>query len=386
MTSLSRSQAFRDVVAILGTAEVGYVRQQVHSPLAMVVEASKQAIADAGLDRSDVNGICGTDAVSLQTLQDVMRFPRITWADQVPFHLIAAHGVSAAAYAIASGACETALVVWVAGLRQLPASEMGQAQVWDVEPLWKHSGASYAAWAGRYMRDYGVPREALGLIAINSRSNALLSGQAVLSKPITMTDYLAAPWINEPFCLLDMEIPVAGANAWILTSADRARASSSTPVYVHAHAAGLATHGTEQYEQARDYLNLANWHVARSIWERSDIGRDEIDVLFPYDGYTGIALTWLEALGYCAPGCGYDFVRTHWDDAQNRLLVNGRVPVQPMGGSLSKGGTQGASYFHEAVLQLRGRGAVATQVDGARSALIASGGFHQNATATILRA
>jgi acetyl-CoA acetyltransferase len=106
-------------------------------------------------------------------------------------------------------------------------------------------------------------------------------------------------------------------------------------------------------------------------------------VVYPYDGFTIISLVWYEALGYCAAGEAADFLRDAWDEGEQRFRINGRVISHPMGGSLSKGGSQGASYIHDAVLQLRGQ--AENQVPGARAALLAIGGFFQNASATILR-
>jgi acetyl-CoA acetyltransferase len=107
-------------------------------------------------------------------------------------------------------------------------------------------------------------------------------------------------------------------------------------------------------------------------------------VYLPYDGFSIITLGWIENTGWCAPGEAGRFLRTHWDDASNRVLINGRVPINPHGGSLSEGATRGSGHLREAIVQLRGA-AGERQVDGARTALLTPGGFFFNSQGIILR-
>jgi acetyl-CoA acetyltransferase len=108
-------------------------------------------------------------------------------------------------------------------------------------------------------------------------------------------------------------------------------------------------------------------------------------VLFPYDGFSFISLRCFESYGFCGPGEAGDYLRQHWDKESDRILVGGRVPVNPHGGSLSEGGSQGAGHVREAVLQLRG-GAGARQVPDARVAFLMPGGLFFNAQGLVLRA
>ena len=78
---------------------------------------------------------------------------------------------------------------------------------------WIHTGQVYAAWLNRYMDDYKAPRQTFGLVAINNRQWASRNPAAVKREPITMDDYLNARPIWEPFGVLDMDLPVDGAEA-----------------------------------------------------------------------------------------------------------------------------------------------------------------------------
>ncbi|WP_051027942.1 thiolase C-terminal domain-containing protein [Nocardia higoensis] len=124
---------------------------------------------------------------------------------------------------------------------------------------------------------------------------------------------------------------------------------------------------------------------SRALLARSELAIGDFDVLFPYDGFSIITLHCLESYGFCKPGEAGDFLREHWDDDRQRVMIDGRVPINPHGGSLSEGGSQGAGHLREAVRQLRGD-AGDRQVADARSALLTPGGLFFNAQGIALRA
>jgi acetyl-CoA acetyltransferase len=102
-----------------------------------------------------------------------------------------------------------------------------------------------------------------------------------------------------------------------------------------------------------------------------------------HDGFSIVALRCFE-LRVLRREAG-KFLADNWDTVANRIMINGRVPVNTHGGSLSEGGSQGAGHLREAVTQLRGQ-AGHRQVPGARVALLTPGGFFFNAQGLVLRA
>ena len=50
------------------------------------------------------------------------------------------------------------------------------------------------------------------------------------------------------------------------------------------------------------------WRAARRMWQRTDLTAGDVDVAGLYDGFTFIALQWLEALGFCGEGESGPFV------------------------------------------------------------------------------
>ena len=95
--------------------------------------------------------------------------------------------------------------------------------------------------------------------------------------------------------------------------------------------------------------------VVETLKAKGDFWIDDVDVYFPYDGFTPITLNWIENAGWCGPGEAGAFIQQHWDHGAGRILINGRIPVNPHGGALSEGATQGSGHLREAVHQLQGR-------------------------------
>jgi acetyl-CoA acetyltransferase len=390
----------RDQVAVAGVGLSPYSRDRPGgTPGALVLDACIDALGDAGLGPGDVDGICGS-MVSAQYVQAALGIPEVTWFANPP--AVIGNQIVAATAAVASGMCETALVYhhayrlpWASRaaandpFRRRATTGMADSRsTWgtghnDPGPDSMFGAVAYAAWAMRYLHDYDYGRDRLGYVALNSRTNAAGNPNAVYRHPLTMEDYLAGRMVREPLCVFDMDVPVDGADAFVVTTTERARDLPRPPVLIHAATLGHTDYGSE--EQLRDLDHAGQVVVARRLWAKSELSRADIDLLYPYDGFSIITLNWLENVGYCARGEGGDFVAQHWRADQQRLLIDGRIPVNTHGGSLSEGGTQGAGHLREAIRQLRGE-AGARQVSGARAALVTPGGFYFNSQGIIVRA
>ena len=395
----------KDKVAIAGVGLSPYARDRgATTELALVLEAAVAAIRDAGLTAADIDGVVGggllTGGIDPATVVSALGLPAVTWwtraAPPIMNHLVAAIN------AVWTGACEVALVYHsvyrVGGFSRSASADPfrrratfglpdGRAATGDGhsdgEPWSMHGSAGYAAWAGRYLAEFGASREDFGRIAINDRTNAAANPNAVLREPLTMAGYLGGRMVREPLCLYDMDMPVDGADAFIVTTAERARDLPAAPVLIHAATMGMTAPPEEHLAAGLDATGQPL--AARDLRAKSDLWLDDIDLFFPYDGFTVVALRCFESYGFCGPGEAGAFLADNWDAAENRIKIKGRVPVNTHGGSLSEGGSQGAGHLREAVTQLRGQ-AGRRQVPGARVALLTPGGFFFNAQGLILRA
>jgi acetyl-CoA acetyltransferase len=201
--------------------------------------------------------------------------------------------------------------------------------------------------------------------------------------PITMDDYLEARIVRWPLSLLDMDLPIDGANAIVVTTAERARDLPHEPIHVHAITSGRTEHPNATSLGGLEYN--AQHVVLDALWQKSDLGLRDFSLFFAYDGFTVITLNWIENAGRCAKGEAGDFLRQHWDSDAGVVRIDGRIPMNTHGGNLSEGATQGAGHMREAVVQLRGE-AGERQVEGSpSSAVLLLGGMYMNAIGTVLR-
>jgi acetyl-CoA acetyltransferase len=390
MSDRSRNP-MKDQVAIAGASTTGFVRQNSgRSQASLAAEAAIAVIRQCGMSRDDIDGLCGSWP-SAPVMQAVLGLPEITWSGNPVIPMV--DHIATAAAAVHAGLCNMVLVyhaayraVWNTGaalkdpFRRIATPGLSDPQP---RPETMASSAGYAGWASRYMYEYGVTREDFGTVAINSRVNAATNPAAALREPMTMADYLGARMIREPLCLYDMDVAVDGADAFIVTTSERARDLPLPPVLIHAAVLGQTAHNEE--DQTVSLREHGQQVVISTLKAKSDFWIDDIDVYFPYDGFTPIALNWIDNAGWCKPGEAGAFLREHWDVHSQRALINGRIPVNSHGGSLSEGATQGSGHIREAVHQLQGL-AGDRQVPDARRALITAGGFFFNSQGLTLHA
>ena len=386
---ISSRHPLKDQVAFAGAATTGFVpRNSGRSPGSLAVEACTQVLRDTGLTAADVDGICGS-IPEARWIQSTLGIPEVTWFanPMIPF----VNHVASAAGAVHSGLCDVVLVYHAAyrmawstasALKDPFRRAVGYGDAANPGPEAIAGGVGYTAWASRYIHEYGAKREHFGYVAINDRSNAAKNPAAAMREPMTMEDYLDARMIRWPLCLLDMDVPVDGADAFVVTTTERARDLALPVVLINAVTLGMIDKNDE--DQQPSLRHHGQHVVVEALKARSDFWIEETDLYFPYDGFTPITLNWIENAGWCGPGEAGPFIEDNWDHEGNRILIKGRIPVNPHGGALSEGGTQGSGHFREAIHQLQGR-AGERQVADARTAIITAGGFFFNAQGATLR-
>jgi acetyl-CoA acetyltransferase len=357
-------------------------------PLSLAVDASLEAITDAGLTIDDIDGLStypgmsggGMSEGGASAIEEALRI-HPTWINGGGDLPGPGGSIIAAAMAVASGLCRHVLcfrTVWESTFAALAAQAhrgggddraervSGPFREWRA-PFGAMSAANWIAMnANQYLHRYGAPREMLGLIAVNGRRNAALNPRAIYRDPMTMDDYLSARPITTPFGLYDCDVPCDGSIAVIVSAASVADDLPHPAVRIEA----VGTQILERVSWDQDTLTHEPQVIGQSahLWTRTSLRPSEVDVALVYDGFTFNAISWIEGLGFCGFGEAYD-----WLDSGRRIALDGDLPVNPHGGQLSEGRTHGFGFLYEAVSQLR-HDAGERQVKNAKTAVVTSGG------------
>jgi acetyl-CoA acetyltransferase len=221
--------------------------------------------------------------------------------------------------------------------------------------------------AQRHFHEFGTTREQLAWIALNGRRNAARNPKAIYSDPMTLDDYMNVRMITTPFCLYDCDVPCDGATAVIVSADDTAPDLRKPPLWVES--VGSAIHGRNSWDQWEDLTTMALRDAAAMLWSRTELVPADVDVAELYDGFSFIAMAWLEALGFCGKGEGGPFI----EGGDRIARVGGQVALNTNGGQLSGGRLHGYGFLHEACTQLWGEGGD-RQVPGDPEVAVAAAG------------
>ena len=369
----------RSVLTGVGRSALG--RRLMVDPLALTVDACLEAVADAGLELEDIDGLStypgpggmGMSEGGVTAVEEALRL-HPTWINGGGELPGPGGAVVVAMLAVASGLCRHVLcfrTVWESTFAALRLADPGGARssgpsAWRA-PFGAMSAANWIAMnAHQYLHRYGAPREMLGLIALNGRANAARNPAAIYREPMTMDDYLSARPITSPFGLYDCDVPCDASIAVVVsdvsTAGDRPRPA------VRIEAVGSQILERVSWDQGTITHEPQVLGQAAHLWSRTSLRPDDVDLALLYDGFTFNAISWLEALGFCGFGEAND-----WLDGGRRIAPGGELPVNPHGGQLSEGRTHGFGFLYEAVQQLR-HDADERQVVGAETAVVTSGG------------
>ena len=377
------TEKFEDKVALTGIGMSPIGRRQMVPALSLTVQACEAAVADAGLDFDDIDGLStypgggnfgGFGEGGVTALEATLGI-RPTWHNGGMETFGPGGSVIAAMLAVSAGLARHVLcfrTLWETTFNELMKQGKivpsgGRTTSWQW-PFGATSAAhTLALNAQRHFHRYGTTKETLGWIALNQRANAALNPTAVYRDPMTMDDYLNARPITTPFGLYDCDVPCDGAIAVVVSAVDAARDLAKPPVLVEA----VGTQIIERIDWDQSTLTHEPQVLGQSahLWTRTSLTPKDVDVAELYDGFTMNCLSWIEALGFCGIGEARDFL-----DGGKNIARDGVTPLNTHGGQLSHGRTHGMGLIHEAVTQLRGE-AGARQVAGARVGVVSSGGL-----------
>jgi acetyl-CoA acetyltransferase len=378
----------RTPVYIVGVAETPLGKVQGHTELSMVAVAAREALREAGLTLRDVDGIfvnyMGEEG-SVQVGEYLGIQPRYGDSTDVgggSFEAFIQHAM----LAIAAGRCEVALITYASlqrtkrGRKRLIATDdpsiAGQleAPYGLLAPI-----THYALLAARRMHEFGITGAQMAEVAVAARRWAQRNPKAFVRDPLTIDDVLASPMISSPYHKLDCCLVTDGGGAVVVTHKDRARDVAKKPVRV----LGTGESHTQWHvSQVPDMTVSPGAVSAREAFGMAGITAKDVDVLEPYDNFTGAVLQHLEDLGFCGRGEGGAFVEG------GRLAPGGDLPTMTSGGGLSycHPGALGILLLIEAVRQLRGEAGERQVKDAEIAVAHGIGGISHSTAATVVLA
>jgi acetyl-CoA acetyltransferase len=379
------------------------------SPMSLHAAAAREALADAGITKGDVDGLlCAYSLVEphLMPSSVLAEYLGIRPAYTNALMLGGATGCAAVMHAAAlveTGRCRHVLVVMgdnrLTGMsRDVAVAALARVGHPQFEvPYGPTIPAFYALVASRYLHEHGATPEHLAHIAVTMRRHAGLHPGAHMRTPIAVGDVLASRVIATPLRLLDCCLVSDGGAAVVVSApdaaadtarpggADRAERRESGPARRPgvadraerrepgpARRPGVALMGAgqghthEHLSQAPSLTDFGCHDAAARALGESGVTPADVDVAEIYDSFTITLLIELESMGFFARGEAGPAI------AAGALGLGGRLPTNTHGGLLSfghSGAAGGLTHVVEGVRQLRGEGGE-RQVAGAEVAFV----------------
>ena len=366
---------------IVGVGHTAYGKNPGVSQIAHNVLAIRAALDDAGLTTDDVDGVL-TKAPS--STFPMLWAPKIAEALRIQPQVVGtldqagASNIGLIQYAISAIELGQASVVAISygdNPRTGSRASYARARGGDgaVAGLFG-APSSYAMAARRRMYEYGTTKEQLAYVAMTHRHHASMNDNAIFRDPFTIDEYLDSRWVAEPFNLLDC-CPVSdGGAAYIITTEERAKELTKTPVFID----GIGqNHPSWEFFRRKDMAASGAAVSGKMAFESAGIKPDDVDFCEIYDCFTIVPIITLEEYGIVERGKGGEFYQ------EGHTRIGGKLPCNTSGGLLSETGMPGTQLVVEAVRQLRGE-CGDRQVDNPETGLVSQQGGILTTHATMI--
>ncbi len=353
--------SIKDKAAIIGVGCTKFGELWEKDVEDLVVEASYEALEDAGLTPDDLDAawvgfLYNFTGVSGNTFSEPMKLfgKPVTHVEN-----FCAAGMDAfrnACYGVASGVYDVVIAAGVEKLTDiggsgLPMSGFGHPVIGGIS-----APGMFALAATRCFHEYGWTKEDLARVAIKNHKNGVLHPKAHFRKAVTMEEVLGAPIIAWPLGRFDCCAMSDGAAALVVTRPEIAKKSKHKDDYVVVKANALATASAQpMFRNSFDYLEFpATRAAAAQAYEEAAIKDPAKEISFAevHDCFTITEILNCQDLGFCEQGTGASFV------AEGHTEVDGNIPVNASGGLKCFGhpiGATGCRMLYEVTKQLQGR-------------------------------
>jgi len=363
------AQGIRDKVAILGMGCSKFGERWDCGPDDLMVEAYIEAMADAGIEPSQLDAAWfSTHVDEMGTgkggtpMSIALRLPNIAVTRVENFCASGSEAFRGAVYAVASGAADIAIALGVEKLKDTGYGGLPVANPGTLSPQVMPNGSApgnFAQLASAYRAKHGVSKDdlkrAIAHVSVKSHANGAKNAKAHLRKPITVDQVLNAPMIAEPLGLFDCCGVSDGAACAIVTTPEIAKAMGKANLTM---VKAIQLSVSNGYESQYNGWDGSHFHTARiaagKAYREAGIERprEQISMMEVHDCFSITELVTMEDLFISPEGQGWRDVLDGFYDA------DGGLPCQIDGGLKCFGhpiGASGLRMLYEMYLQLQGR-------------------------------
>jgi len=348
-------------VVVLGVGIHPFGRFGDKSAVEMGAEATRAALADAGIAWKDVQFAFGGSFEVDNPDAVLSRLGRtgIPFMDVYNGCATAATALELTADGIRSGKYDIGVAV---GMDKHDSGAFTSDPVHYGAPSWYGAAGLFlttkffALKINRYMHDHGISHETLARVASKNFANGALNPNAYRRKPMSVEQIMESRMLNYPLRQYMFCSPDEGAAAVVLCSAEVAKRYTTNPIYLRATALRTRKAGAYEVHSSSTLTELEpapTVFASQAAYEQAGIGPEDVDVVQLQDTDSGAEIIHMAENGFCKDGEQEKML------ADGDTLIGGRLPVNTDGGLIANGepiGASGLRQMYELVQQLRGTG------------------------------
>ena len=350
----------RDKYAIIGVGETTYTRGSNLTTRALGTWAVKNAMEDAGIPASEVDGMMSysnNDSTPSPMIAGDLGIRLNFYMDVYGGGSSSEALIGLAIGAIEAGMCNTVVVfrsmngysqVRIGGTGARARAPVGGDAVHTAPYGWFSAGQNFSPSFMRHMYDYGTTPEQVAMVKVIHSEHASNNPKAYYKQRLTVDDVLNSRMIVKPLHLLDCCVETDNATAVIVTRAERAYDYRNTPARILGVAGRVCKPRIDMHFQHGPISTVAGYYIKDIIWPNAGVGPEDIDLTGAYDAFTFTSMLQLEDYGFCKKGEGGDYV------SSGIMRLGAERPNNTSGGHLCEGYTHGMNMIIENVRQLRG--------------------------------
>lgn len=350
----------RDKYAIVGVGETTYTRGSGRTTRALGTWAIRNAMEDAGLKASDVDGMLSysnNDSTPSPMMAGDLGIRLNFYMDVYGGGSSTEALIGIAIGVIEAGMCKTVVVframngfsqVRIGGTGARAAAPVSGDALHNRAYGWMSAGQSFSQSFMRHMYDYGTTPEQLAMVKVIHSEHASNNPKAYYKGRVSVDDVVNSRFIVKPLHLLDCCVETDNATAIIITRADRAYDLKHTPARIQSVVGRCCKPRIDMHFQHGPISTVAGHYAKDLLFPNAGLGPEDIDVTGAYDAFTFTTMLQLEDYGFCKKGEGGDYV------SSGIMRLGGERPNNTSGGHLCEGYTHGMNMVIENVRQLRG--------------------------------